>query len=43
MDNAPHAAVDYILKNRTEYAQAKAKRVYLEEFRKSKKIGRAHV
>jgi len=37
MDNAPHAAVDYILKNRAEYAQAKAKRVYLEEFRKSKK------
>lgn len=37
MDNAPHAAVDYILKNREAYAQAKAKRVYLEEFRKSKK------
>ena len=37
MDNAPHAAVDYILKNREVYAQAKAKRIYLEEFRKSKK------
>lgn len=37
MDNAPHAAVDYILKNREAYAQAKAKRVYLEEFKKSKK------
>lgn len=37
MDNAPHAAVDYILKNREAYAQAKAKRIYLEEFRKSKK------
>ena len=37
MDNAPHAAVDYILKNREAYAQAKAQRVYLEEFRKSKK------
>jgi hypothetical protein len=37
MDNAPHAAVNYILKNREAYAQAKAKRIYLEEFRKSKK------
>lgn len=37
MDNAPHAAVDFILKNREEYGNAKAKRVYLEEFRKSKK------
>ena len=37
MDNAPHASVDYILKNREAYAQAKAKRIYLEEFRKSKK------
>ena len=37
MDNAPHAAVDYILKNREEYAKAKARRVFLEEFRKSKK------
>ena len=37
MDNSPHDAVDYILKNRTKYGTAKAKRVYLEEFRKSKK------
>ena len=33
----PHAAVDYILKNAPKYAAAKAQRVYLEEFRKSKK------
>ena len=37
MDNAPHAAIDYILKTREAFAQAKAQRVYLEEFRKSKK------
>jgi hypothetical protein len=33
----PHAAVDYILKNAAKFADAKAARVYLEEFRKSKK------
>ena len=33
----PHAAVDYILKNAPKFAKAKAERVYLEEFRKSKK------
>ena len=32
-----HEAVNYILKNRDEFAKAKAKRCYLEEFRKSKK------
>jgi hypothetical protein len=35
--NAPHAAVDFILKNAPEYAKAKSQRIYLEEFRKSKK------
>ena len=35
--NAPHQAVDFIIKKAPEYAKAKAKRVYLEEFRKSKK------
>ena len=35
--NSPNAAVDFILKNSQEFAKAKAKRVYLEEFRKSKK------
>lgn len=33
----PHAAVDYIIKNAGKFAKAKAERVYLEEFRKSKK------
>jgi hypothetical protein len=32
-----HEAVDWIIANRKEYAKAKATRVYLEEFRKSKK------
>ena len=35
--NAPHAAVDFILKHAPEYAKAKSQRIYLEEFRKSKK------
>jgi hypothetical protein len=35
--NAPHQAVDFIIKNAPTFAKAKAKRVYLEEFRKSKK------
>jgi len=35
--NAPHAAVDFILKHAPEYAKAKAERVFVEEFRKSKK------
>ncbi len=33
----PHKAVDYILKHARQFAVAKAQRVYLEEFRKSKK------
>lgn len=36
-DIDPHKAVDYILKEAPNYAAAKAQRVYLEEFRKSKK------
>jgi hypothetical protein len=33
----PNKAVDYIIKMAPLYAKAKAERVYLEEFRKSKK------
>ena len=33
----PNKAVDFLLRNASEYAKAKAQRVYLEEFRKSKK------
>lgn len=33
----PNKAVDYLLKHADEYAKAKAMRVQLEEFRKSKK------
>ena len=33
----PHLAVDYIINNAPKFAQAKAERIYLEEFRKSKK------
>ena len=33
----PHEAVDFIYRQAPKYAQAKAERVYLEEFRKSKK------
>jgi len=33
----PQSAVDYLVKVAPEYAKAKAERVYLEEFRKSKK------
>lgn len=36
-DIDPHDAVDYIIKNAGRFAAAKAERVYLEEFRKSKK------
>lgn len=35
--NEPNKAVDYILKHSAEYAKAKSQRVYLEEFRKTKK------
>ena len=33
----PNAAVDFLLKNAALFAKAKSERVYLEEFRKSKK------
>jgi len=33
----PHEAIDYIIKNAQNFAKAKAERVYIEEFRKSKK------
>lgn len=33
----PHEAVDFIIANGKKYAQAKSNRVYIEEFRKSKK------
>lgn len=33
----PHKAIDYIIANGAKYAKAKAGRIYLEEFRKSKK------
>lgn len=33
----PHEAVDFIYRQAPKFAQAKADRVYLEEFRKSKK------
>ena len=35
--DAPYKAVEYIIKHAPDYAKAKAKRVMLEEFRKSKK------
>ena len=36
-DINPNQAVDFILKNSGLYSKAKAQRIYLEEFRKSKK------
>ena len=33
----PHLAVDYIIANAKKFAQAKADRIYMEEFRKSLK------
>jgi hypothetical protein len=38
MDRAidPHEAVDYLLRNAKKFSEAKAQRIYLEEFRKSK-------
>jgi hypothetical protein len=36
-DFDPNDAVDFIYRTAPKYAQAKAQRVYLEEFRKSKK------
>lgn len=37
MDHSPRDAVDFIYKWSSLYAKAKATRIYLEEFRKSKK------
>ena len=37
MNRDPHKAVDHIITHAQEFANAKAKRVFLEEFRKSKK------
>ena len=36
-ERSPDEAVNYIIRNAGKFAQAKAERVYLEEFRKSKK------
>ena len=36
-DRDPHKAVDHIITHAQQFADAKAQRVYLEEFRKSKK------
>jgi len=38
----PHEAIDFIYKNSTAYAKAKAEVTYLEEFRKSKKANQAY-
>ena len=35
--NAPYKAIDYIIQNAPKYAKAKSERLYLEEFRKTKK------
>jgi len=35
--NAPHSAIDYIIQNAPKFAKAKSERIYLEEFRKTKK------
>ena len=37
MKHDPHQAIDYIIKHGQKFADAKAQRIYLEEFRKSKK------
>lgn len=37
MENPAHLAINFILTNAPKYAQAKATRVQLEEYRKSKK------
>jgi len=34
---APYKAIEYIIENAPKYAEAKAQRIYLEEFRKTKK------
>lgn len=35
--NDPNQAIDFIIKNAGKFAEAKAQRIYLEEFRKTKK------
>jgi len=35
--NVPYKAIDYIIANAPKYAKAKSERIYLEEFRKTKK------
>ena len=35
--NAPYKAIEFIMANASKYAKAKAERMYLEEFRKTKK------
>jgi hypothetical protein len=37
MNRDPHKAVDHIITHAQQFADSKAKRVFLEEFRKSKK------
>jgi hypothetical protein len=37
MNEAPHSAVDFIIKNAPKYGKAKGHRIQIEEFRKSKK------
>jgi hypothetical protein len=34
---APYKAIEFILEQAPKYAEAKAQRIYLEEFRKTKK------
>jgi hypothetical protein len=34
---APYKAIEYIINNAPKFAEAKAQRIYLEEFRKTKK------
>jgi hypothetical protein len=36
-EREPHKAVDYIIRNGKTFAEAKAKRIYIEEYRKSLK------
>ena len=36
-DRDPHKAVDYMIKHAKKFAEAKANRIYLEEYRKSLK------
>ena len=37
MSDAPHSAVDFLIKNAPRYGKAKGHRIHIEEFRKSKK------